>query len=34
MSAWYIVTRDGSLYNKHRREIDNTLAQFLASLLT
>jgi hypothetical protein len=30
MSVWYIVTHDGSLCNKHRREIDNILAQFLA----
>ena len=30
MSVWYIITRDGSLCNKHRIEIDNILAQFLA----
>ena len=30
MSVWYIITHDGSLCNKHRREIDNILAQFLA----
>ena len=30
MSVWYIVTHDGSLCNKHRREVDNILAQFLA----